>query len=246
MIRPMPKRRFLKKTAGQSSLVQAFSARQSGNLKVKEAINENKDLDRFLSRLGIDKTNLVMMKQIHGSKIKVVTRKDGGKVIKNVDGLVTQTKKIFLGVNTADCLPISFCDPQKKIVGIAHAGWRGILLRIVPKVVKSMKKLGADPGKMIVCIGPHIGSCCYLVGNDLVKKFQKEFGDLPKMVYQDKNGTYLDLTTAVTIQLIELGIKKENIEVSPDCTSCQNGQFFSFRKDNRKTYGEMLGVIGWN
>ncbi|HUS52317.1 MAG TPA: peptidoglycan editing factor PgeF [Candidatus Bathyarchaeia archaeon] len=242
----MPKRRFLKKTAGQPNLIQVFSARQSGNLKVKEVINANKNLDHFLSGLGIEKTNLVMMKQIHGNKIKVATREDGGKVIKNADGLVTQSKKLFLGVNTADCLPISFCDPQKKIVGIAHAGWRGILLRIAPKVVKSMEKLGADPGKMFVCIGPHIGSCCYLVGNDLVKKFQKEFGNLPKMVHQDKNGTYLSLTTPVSAQLIKSGIKKENIEISPDCTSCQNGQFFSFRKDSRKTYGEMLGVIGWN
>jgi YfiH family protein len=226
-------------------LIQGFSNRQSGNLKVRKKIDSNKNLDKFLSQMGISQGSLVMMEQVHGNKIKVVGNGDKGKVIKGMDGLITNKKGVFLGVNAADCLPLFFYDPKKKNAGIAHAGWKGILLKIVPKMVEEMKKMGSDPGDIIVGVGPHIGACCYLVGEDLVKKFRKEFGDLAKMVYQDKKEIRLDLTVPVIVQLIKSGIKRENIKAPLACTSCQNNKFFSFRKDSSKTYGEMLGVIGW-
>ena len=235
----------LEKFAVQPGLVQGFSTRDYGNLKIGRSLNSNSDLDKFLSKMGINKSSLVMMEQVHGNKIKVVRNRDKGKVIKGVDGLVADKNGIFLGVNTADCLPLFFYDPKRKIVGIAHAGWKGILLKIAQKIIEEMKKLGSNPKDVIVGIGPYIGNCCYLVGDDLVKKFRKEFGDLPKMLYQDKEGIHLDLAVPIIVQLIKSGIQKVNIKTSLVCTSCQNDKFFSFRKDNKKTYGEMLGVIGW-
>ncbi len=237
---------ILESFANQPGLIQGFSTRKSGNLKVRSFLNSNKDLDQFLSKLKIGKGRLVMMEQVHGNQIEIVGNGDQGKVIKGVDGLITSQKGIFLGVNTADCLPLFFYDRQKKIIGIAHAGWEGILSRIGQKMVGEMKERGADPQKIIVGIGPHIGSCCYLVGDDLVKKFRKEFGNLAKMISQDKKGIHLDLLKPTLVQLIKSGIRRENIEVPLICTACQNNDFFSYRQDNQKTYGEMLGVIGWN
>ncbi len=231
--------------ADQPKLVQAFSTREFGDLKVGSILDSNRNLDRFLLNLGIDKTNLVMMEQVHGSKIRMVGKSDKGKVIRGVDGLITDKKGLYLGVNTADCLPLFFYDPKRKLFGLAHAGWKGILLRVAQKMVKEMKKRGSNPEKIIVAIGPHIGSCCYRVSNDLAKKYKKKFGNLAKMFYRDKEGVHLDLAIPIIVQLIKEGVDNDKIEVARNCTCCQKRDFFSYRREGKKkTFGEMLGVIG--
>lgn len=237
---------ILEKLAAQPGLIHGFSTRKFGDLKIRRSISSNRNLDKFLPILGIERSDLVMMEQVHGSKIKAVGKRDKGKVIEKVDGLITDQKGIFLGVNTADCLPLLFYDPKKKIVGIAHVGWKGALARIIQRAVEEMKTLGSFPHDIIVGIGPHIGGCCYTIPKERARKFKKEFGDLPGMVYKDREGIHLDLAVPIVVQLIKLGIKKENIAVALTCTSCQNNEFFSYRQENkRRTYGEMLGVIGW-
>lgn len=236
----------LDKFTKQLGLVHGFSTREFGDLKVRRSLKLNKNLDKFLPVLGIDKEGLVMMEQVHDSKIKAVGKRDKGKVIKGVDGLITKEKGIFLGVNTADCLPLLFCDPKKKIVGLAHAGWKGILAGVTPKVVEEMKTVGSSPKDTMIGIGPHIRGCCYTIPQARAEKFLQVFTNLPGMIYEDKEGLHLDLMVPVIKQLLDSGVRRENIETALTCTSCQNNEFFSFRRENkRKTYGEMLGVIGW-
>lgn len=237
---------ILEKFAAQPDLIHGFSTREFGNLKVKHSLGLNRNLDKFLQVLGIEKSDLVMMEQAHGRKIRAVGEGDKGRLIKKIDGLITDQKGIFLGVNMADCLPLLFYDSKKKLIGIAHAGWKGVLARIAQKAVEKMKTLDSYPRDIIVGIGPHIGGCCYTPPQERIEKFRQVFGNLPGMIYQDKKGIHLDLAVPIVIQLIKSGIKKENIEIALTCTSCQNNVFFSYRRENkRKTYGEMLGVIGW-
>lgn len=236
---------LLEKFSLQPELIHGFSTRSFGNLKVRKKLNSNENLDKFLSILGIEKNKLVMMEQVHGNKIELIGSNDKGKVIRGVDGLIADQKGIFLGVNTADCLPLFFYDSKKKIVGIAHAGWKGVLSRIAQKIVQAMVKMGSHPDEIIVGIGPHIGGCCYTVNQERAERFLEEFGHLSEMITADGQEIHLDLTVPMVVQLIKAGIKRGNIEVSTSCTSCDHHQFFSFRKDSKKTYGEMLGVIGW-
>jgi YfiH family protein len=236
---------FLETFANQPGLIQGFSTREFGNLKARKRLKGNKNLEKFLSKMGIKKSSLVMMEQVHGDKIGMVGKSDQGKVIKGIDGLVTSQKGIFLGVNTADCLPLFFSDPRGKIAGVAHAGWKGVLSRVGQKIVQAMIKTGSHPDEIVVGIGPHIGGCCYTVNQERVERFLDEFGHLPGMMVENGQKVHLDLTVPMIVQLIEAGIKRENIEVSRSCTACDHQQFFSFRKDSQKTYGEMLGVIGW-
>ena len=81
------------------------------------------------------------MQQVHGNKVKVVKKTDRGGIIAEIDGMVTREQEIILGVGTADCMPIIFFEPSRQIIGIAHAGWRGVLLGVVNNVLKQMTKL---------------------------------------------------------------------------------------------------------
>jgi len=158
--------------------------------------------------------------------------------------LVCAQPGIILGVKVADCLPILFYDKEKKIFGIAHAGWKGTLKKIGQLTIKKMKSLGSKPKNILVGIGPHIGSCCYNVSQDRADRFKKEFADLKDMISY-KNGTiHLDLLVPTVVQLIKVGVLRDNIEIASNCTSCQNDEFFSFRKNQAKDFGEILGIIG--
>jgi YfiH family protein len=183
-----------------------------------------------------------MMEQVHGNKVKVVGEIDKGKVIPGIDGMVTTHKGLILGIKVADCLPVLFYDPVGKIIGVAHAGWQGVLKRIAQKVVDLMIKKGSIPSNMLVGIGPRIGGCCYTVQNNRAERFLKEFGKLGNMVFRDKNGIHLDVAVPIVIQLIASGVLKENIFLPLTCTSCQNQEFFSYRKEH--TCGRILGIIG--
>lgn len=227
----------------QSGIIHGFSTRMFGDMRAKKNLDENNNLEPFLNLLKLKKKDLVMMEQVHGGKVKLMGVKDKGKVIKGVDGLVTNQRGLILGVKVADCLPVLFYDPQKKIMGIVHAGWKGILAEIGQAMVKKMKSIGSQPENILVGIGPHIGGCCYTNEDERTKRFAKKFGNLPKMIIKDNHGIRLDLTVPLKVQLIKAGILKQKIDSPLICTSCKNDEFYSYRKDNNKTYGEILGVI---
>jgi len=220
-------------------LVHGFSSRRFGDMRTKK-------LDNFLRVLNLQKKDLVLMGQVHGNKIKVVDEDDKGKVISGIDGMVTAKPGVVLGVKTADCLPILFYNPQDGVIGIAHAGWQGILAKIVQKVIDLMIKMGSFPSDILVGVGPYISKCCYVVDDQRIKKFIGEFGNFASMVYTNQKGFHLDLFVSTSNQLVQSGVPKENIFNSQICTSCQNKEFFSYRKDSKKTYGEMLGIISLN
>lgn len=223
-------------------LIHGFSAREFGDCNPVKADNRQ-NIEKFLITLGLERKNLVAMEQVHGGRIKVVRESDRDRVIPGVDGIITNRSGVVLGVKTADCLPILFYDPLKKIIGVAHAGWRGLLKRIPQKMIEVMIRLGSLPERVIIGVGPHIGGCCYTVDSHLTERFKKEFGRLEGMICKKKNGARLDLVIPVITQLVHTGILKRNITLSSACTSCQNQEFFSYRKDSKKTYWEMLGVI---
>ncbi len=226
-----------------SGIVHGFSTRDFGDLSIKKSLGENNKLDGFLRVLGLGKGNLVMMEQIHGKRVMIVGEKDRGKVIKRTDGLITQHSGVALGVKVADCLPLLFWGPKERIIGVAHAGWKGVLLGITKVVIEKMKTLKSQPENILVGIGPHIGSCCYSIDEERKKRFIRKFGNLRGMILKKGGRTFLNLTIPMKLQLIKLGVREKNIELSTVCTSCQTDEFFSFRKDNQETYGEILGII---
>lgn len=185
----------------------------------------------ILDELRIER--LAWMNQIHSDTVKVV--EEEGEVIM-ADAIVTRKKKLALMVMAADCCPILIHDLVQGVIAAVHAGREGTFKRIVQKTVEKMKEeFGCDPVNMKASIGPSIGPCCYEVNRSIIEKTYKEFDG--KYIV---NGKFLDIKTLNFDQLVETGLKKENIEVFEEC-SCCNRDYFSYRREGKT--GRYGGII---
>lgn len=199
---------------------------------------------------GTTLDNIVLSDQVHKTNILYVTNNDKGKGItrvkdyKEIDGLITDKEDILLSTIYADCVPIFFLDTENKAVGLAHAGWRGTVNRIASKMIDRFIFLfNSNPKNILVGIGPSIGVCCYEVGFDVYREFNKNFLDTSQFISLVGREKYkLDLKIANKIVLKEKGIKDENITVSNLCTYCNDKMFYSYRRDKGET-GRMGAFI---
>jgi len=208
--------------------------------------DKNKDVLRnrelFFKAINVNYADIVTLKQVHSKKVENIQAKDKGKgalkyedSFKEADGMVTDVPGLPLVVFTADCLSIFFADPVARIIGIAHSGWKGTLFNIAGVMVDRMVQKGASVKNIIVGSGPAIGSCCYHVGEDLYRKFNHKYIEIRNKKY------YLNLNEVNTDNLVEAGIKKDNIFHSNICTSCRHDLCFSYRME--KETGRMASCI---
>ena len=189
--------------------------------------------------------SFVSLSQIHGDTIKDITeKKDIGwqsyDASLKADAIVTAIPQVVITILTADCVPILMYDPEKKVIAAVHAGWRGSESEIVSKTVRFMKsKYGCEPSDIIAAIGPSIGGCCYEVDDIVASKFL----DYRESVVKKPDNHYmLDLKSINRKQLIDIGLKEMNIEVSHVCTACDNDRFFSYRREKGCT-GRFISAV---
>lgn len=202
------------------------------------------DIKIFAERAGIAIENICGMNQVHGNRIAVVSEKEKGTIITETDGLITKDRNIFLYGTFADCLPVLFVDKKTKMLGVVHAGWRGIFSEVVKEEVKKMTEEGSALQDILVGIGPSIRSCCFEVDRELAGKFRDKFPDTE--ILEEKNGkVFLDLQKLVKKQLTEVGIEKKNIIDSMICTKDTTATFFSYRaRGEKKDYSVFAAMIG--
>lgn len=203
---------------------------------------------RLCKAAGFDFNTLVASAQDHNTNIRDVTSNDLGigiwkeKDQKSVDGLITNKPGVTLVTYFADCTPLFFLDPYKKVIGLAHAGWRGTVSLMANKMVEKMcDQYGCNVNDIICGIGPSIGPCCYEVD----KPVYDEFCSIPKidhnLIAADKeNGKYIvSLWDANKQILLQSGIRQSNIIVGGVCTSCNSDLLFS----HRRTKGKRGGMV---
>jgi YfiH family protein len=214
-----------------------------------EIVLENrKRLARAISGRDIP---LITLRQIHSDGIVTIRGQRPFAAVPEGDALITVQTGILLGIQTADCLPVLLADPVRKVITAIHAGWRGLLKRIIMKVIERMQTdFSTVPVDCLAVIGPGIGACCYEVGEEIIQAFSKEFaGKEPfSHSFNQKNLSTratrsLDLVAACKHQLLESGVPQSNIFSAQSCTSCRTDLFFSHRAEGKKT-GRMMGVIG--
>lgn len=215
----------------QSRLLQHVSGLTHGFTQRSEG-----DMRQFALRNKIA-ANLTIPQQVHGNRIGPLDQVTGA------DGLVTDQTGSCVGVLVADCVPILLFDPKKRIIAAVHAGWRGTLGNIAAVAVETM---GSKPEDIIVSIGPHIGACCYTVPKERIDRFIEFFGDDALLAYAIGDTWHLDIGRANWLQLRDAGISPDNIDAPAVCTSCQSDIFYSYRKDTKESFGEMLAFIGMN
>jgi polyphenol oxidase len=182
--------------------------------------------------------------QIHGIEVRRVDA-DASRERPDADGMVASGDRIFLGIFTADCVPILMVDKQHRVVGALHAGWRGIIGGIVGAGVRAMTTAGASIEDMQVAMGPSIGLCCFEVDAPLADRFARE---IPGAVRHRRAGlpgkAYIDLRGIINDQFETAGVEAENILSVGPCSKCESDRFFSRRAAGGKVTGVQLSFIG--
>lgn len=199
-----------------------------GNAK-DEPVQKN-----VLSRVNLDWNCLATCRQVHGGNIAVV-QSSHRQTFPETDGLISETCPVVLGIFSADCLPVLFWDPDSGVTGAVHAGWRGTEKKIVLSALNlCVQKWRVRLDRAKVYIGPHIRSCCYIVGPELCARFSAD------CTVRRDGKLFLDLSRSNLDQLREAGIADENVVVDGSCTCCDR-KFFSYRRD--RTDSRMIHFI---
>lgn len=175
---------------------------------------------------------LILMRQVHGDGIRVV---DGpgapAEGLPECDGLVTDRPGVALAVRTADCVPLFFLDPVRRVIGAAHAGWRGTAGSIAEKMVATLAdRFSSRREDLLVAIGPAIGRCCYQVDAPVFERFSTLPGAGEVLRPCRQEGRWMvDLALANGLQIRRAGVLAGNIFSSGLCTACRQDLFFSHR-----------------
>ena len=195
--------------------------------------------------MGIHDGKIVTMQQVHGDNLIEVTDKQM-KEAGAADALVTAENGVFLGVLTADCVPLLFIAPKQRLAAAVHAGWRGTLAGIVSKTVDDfMSRYGVAAGDLEVALGPSIGVCCYEVNEDVATPLMKKWGALTTPSIAMKDGkTHINLSRLNRDILRAAGVPGTQLFQIGPCTSCAAEEFFSYRREGGET-GRQIGVVGW-
>jgi YfiH family protein len=182
----------------------------------------------------------IFMNQVHGNTVAVI-ESDRELVLPETDGMITKRKDLPLAIITADCLPVLLYDPEKEVIGVAHAGRKGLLNGVIHKVVSGMQSMyGSESKDIIVGIGPSIEKECYEVDEKIITEFHDTFPSFINMSVQKENKYFLDLRAIALQSLQKEGILGKNIEISDICTK-DDERFFSYRRGNEN--GRFVSVI---
>ncbi|WP_312469216.1 peptidoglycan editing factor PgeF [Neobacillus sp.] len=191
--------------------------------------------------------------QTHDIVLKKITKADRGigsdsyeHSFKGTDGFYTNEEGILLTLCFADCVPLFFIAPEKKMIGAAHAGWKGTVGKIANEMIQAWGREGIKPEQIFVAIGPSICEKCYIVDDRIINLVENTLEDneiLPYNLIKDDQYS-LDLRELNRQILLKSGVPDQNILTTGLCSSCNHEEFFSHRRDQGKT-GRMVSVIGW-
>ena len=234
---------FFDKKGGKSTGIYKSLNCGIGSYDSKKNVLNN--LKIVCKKINCSSKNLILLNQIHSSKFYFINKNYKFKKKKlNGDALITNIKKIALGVLVADCVPVLIYDKNLKIISAIHAGWKSVYKEIIKKVVKFLIKKGSDTKNLVAVIGPSISEKSYEVQKDFKDKFVKKDKQSKFFFKIRKNKTYFGLNKYVYYHLKKLGIK--NLEIIKKNTFDPKNNFFSARRSiqNKKNdYGRNISVI---
>jgi YfiH family protein len=191
------------------------------------AENVTKNLSKI--KKAVEAEHLIFMDQVHGDSVFVVGRGhlDSQGKIPSADAMITDMSSVALMIKQADCQGVIIFDPERSVVAGVHCGWKGNVRNILGRVVGRMKhEFECRPSDLVAAIGPSLGPCCaeFVTHEEI---FPENFR--PFMVREN----YFDLWAVSCRQLMEAGLREENIEVSGICTRCRTDLFYSYRAEGK-------------
>ena len=234
---------FFDKKGGKSTGIYKSLNCGIGSSDSKKNVLNN--LKIVCKKINCSSKNLILLNQIHSNKFYFINKNYKFKKKKlNGDALITNVKKIALGVIVADCVPVLIYDKNLKIISAIHAGWKGVYKEIIKKVVKFLIKKGSNTKNLVAVIGPSISEKSYEVQKDFKSKFLKKDKQSKFFFKIKKNKTYFSLNKYVYYHLKKLGIK--NLEIIKKNTFDPKNNFFSARRsiqNKENDYGRNISVI---
>jgi len=209
-----------------------------------ERVRANRE--RMARAVGWDPAHIVSALQVHGRRVAAVGREHLRKAdLADTDALVTGESGILLLLKFADCAPVVLWDPVRRVVGLAHAGWKGTVLGIPAATVEFMARtFGSSPADIMAGIGPSIGPCCYRVGPEVASVAERGFAGAGVVLRDADGGAIFDLWSANAETLMRAGVLEENIAIAGICTRCRHDLFFSHRAVGGKLTGRFGVVVG--
>jgi hypothetical protein len=188
------------------------------------------DADALTRALGVEALHQVS--QVHGREVRRVAPGESVAQVRDTeaDALVAPAGAIAIGVRVADCVPVLVADPVTGAVGAIHAGWRGTVAGVVRAAIGELAAQGGDVADFRAALFPHIGPCCFEVGDDVAAEIERA-SPIPNVVVREHAKPHVDLARVVIAQLAHAGLREERIEVVPGCTKHEPARFHSFRRD---------------
>ena len=198
--------------------------------------NVQENFRRLCAALNMDVRRAVLSRQVHRDDVRVVTAADAGKGLwkpqdyDSADALVTDVPGLPLVVFSADCNVILLHDPVRRVVGAAHAGWRGTAAGIAGRTVRVMRDTyGCDPADIRAAVGPAIGQCCFETDGDVPAAMRDALGsEADPFMSRQGEKWHVDLKGINAHWLKRLGVT--NIDICPHCTACRPDLYWSHRK----------------
>lgn len=232
---------FFTRKGGASSGIFAGLNCGTGSSDQTEIVQINRS--RVAEAMGLPVAALSTVHQIHSSK---AIRVDGPLTDRpQADALVTATPGILLGVLTADCQPVLFCDAKAGVIGAAHAGWRGAVDGVLEATVDAMETLGASRADIVAVIGPTISQAAYEVGPEFLDRFRSEDPDSLRFFAQGSGDRLLfDLPGYGLYRLRGVGVGLA--KWTGHCTYSDANRFYSFRRTTHAgeaDYGRLISTI---
>jgi hypothetical protein len=209
-------------------LLHGFTLRTAGDLAQPEAQR------RLVQELSAERLRL--LRQVHG--VAVVGPDDPAPEPEGDAWAGRPAPGVVLAVRTADCLPVLFCHPPSRTLGLAHAGWRGATAAIA---VETLKAMAVSVDEVLVALGPSIGPCCYEVGADVARAAG---AGSPHLRPKGANKFWFDLPGFVSSQLVAAGVPEANMDRVDLCTCCRTDLLFSYRREGQT--GRLCGFLGWS
>jgi YfiH family protein len=201
---------------------------------------------RMANSLGVAPERFLTCYQIHSPTVVVAETPWPASERPRADAIVTRTPGLAIGVSTADCGPVLMADPQARVIGAAHAGWRGALTGVIESTVAAMVNLGAERARIVAAAGPMIRQPSYEVGQDLLDRFVALEPNTIRFFKpaQRPDHWMFDLAGYVVSRLRRA--KVGEIEDLGHCTYADSSQFYSYRRSTHRAeadYGRHINAI---
>jgi YfiH family protein len=210
-----------------------------------DAANVAENRRRMAEQMGVSPDRLLTLFQVHSPDVVVATMPWDSAARPRADALVTRTEGIAIGVTAADCGPILFVDPNARVIGAAHAGWKGALTGVLESTIEAMERLGANRSGVVAAIGPLIRQPSYEVGSEFVERFLDADADNAVFFLPGERDGHamFDLAGFIRMRLENAGVLMID-DVGIDTYSDE--RFFSYRRSvHRKEpdYGRHVHAI---